>query len=326
MSKKDLLELKLSTLSSYARKAAGQANKAGGVAKSLDKKAAEKEGEFYKNSNVPDPKVNYTGDAKPYADLAKARFAGVKKAKARGADVNPGNMESVVSLLDAILEGNTTQIENAFKEAISSKVEQAMLEARMAVAEELGEAVRVMGKTSAGDKMTRYAKGESEEGQKHRDETAKMVKQARAAGKTLRKDTTTNVSEPNKYGQADKQVMKYSSKDVKRIGEETDLDEATFKDVTNWSPRSIQKMGHSDGDEKKPFVPKKVSDGYRRRRSVTSNDDTPEDVPHTVSINGKSWKTFATKSHAANVAKKIKGATVERFDPKAPRHEYSNRD
>lgn len=32
--------------------------------------------------------------------------------------------------------------------------------------------------------------------------------------------------------------------------------------------------------------------------------------PHAVHINGKKWKTFGSKSHAMNVAKKIKGATV----------------
>ena len=36
------------------------------------------------------------------------------------------------------------------------------------------------------------------------------------------------------------------------------------------------------------------------------------DVPHDVHINGKKWKTFGSHSHASNVAKKIKGATVHR--------------
>jgi hypothetical protein len=37
-----------------------------------------------------------------------------------------------------------------------------------------------------------------------------------------------------------------------------------------------------------------------------------EDVPHDVHINGKKWKTFGSHSHASNVAKKIKGATVHK--------------
>lgn len=38
----------------------------------------------------------------------------------------------------------------------------------------------------------------------------------------------------------------------------------------------------------------------------------PKDEPHHVMIGGKKWKTFDTKSHAENVAKKIKGASVEK--------------
>jgi hypothetical protein len=36
------------------------------------------------------------------------------------------------------------------------------------------------------------------------------------------------------------------------------------------------------------------------------------DVPHDVHINGKKWKSFGSHSHASNVAKKIKGATVHK--------------
>jgi hypothetical protein len=38
----------------------------------------------------------------------------------------------------------------------------------------------------------------------------------------------------------------------------------------------------------------------------------PADHPHSVHINGKKWKTFGSHSHATNVARKIKGATVHR--------------
>jgi hypothetical protein len=36
------------------------------------------------------------------------------------------------------------------------------------------------------------------------------------------------------------------------------------------------------------------------------------DVPHDVHINGRKWKSFGSHSHASNVAKKIKGATVHK--------------
>lgn len=38
----------------------------------------------------------------------------------------------------------------------------------------------------------------------------------------------------------------------------------------------------------------------------------PADHPHSVHINGRKWKTFGSHSHATNVARKIKGATVHR--------------
>ena len=38
----------------------------------------------------------------------------------------------------------------------------------------------------------------------------------------------------------------------------------------------------------------------------------PADHPHSVHINGKKWKTFGSHSHATNVARKIKGATVHK--------------
>jgi hypothetical protein len=41
------------------------------------------------------------------------------------------------------------------------------------------------------------------------------------------------------------------------------------------------------------------------------------DVPHDVHINGKKWKTFGSQSHASNVAKKIKGATVHKSIPES---------
>ena len=41
-------------------------------------------------------------------------------------------------------------------------------------------------------------------------------------------------------------------------------------------------------------------------------DPVAKDHPHAVHINGKKWKTFGSESHASNVAKKIKNATVHK--------------
>ena len=48
---------------------------------------------------------------------------------------------------------------------------------------------------------------------------------------------------------------------------------------------------------------------FGRRHTITSHEPYS---PHSVHINGKKWKTFASHSHATNVAKKIKGATVHK--------------
>jgi hypothetical protein len=41
-------------------------------------------------------------------------------------------------------------------------------------------------------------------------------------------------------------------------------------------------------------------------------EEPSRDSPHDVHINGKKWKSFGSHSHASNVAKKIKGATVHK--------------
>ena len=57
--------------------------------------------------------------------------------------------------------------------------------------------------------------------------------------------------------------------------------------------------------------------GGRREREDDEGWDRepqhkPADAPHAVHINGKKWKSFGSKSHAQNVANKIKGATVHK--------------
>jgi len=54
--------------------------------------------------------------------------------------------------------------------------------------------------------------------------------------------------------------------------------------------------------------------GRREREDDEGWDREPKqaDHPHAVHINGRKWKSFGSKSHAQNVAKKIDGATVHR--------------
>ena len=57
---------------------------------------------------------------------------------------------------------------------------------------------------------------------------------------------------------------------------------------------------------------KEAEIAYDHEGEDTRSRSSQASGAHSVHINGKKWKTFGTKSHAMNVAKKIKGATVVR--------------
>lgn len=44
---------------------------------------------------------------------------------------------------------------------------------------------------------------------------------------------------------------------------------------------------------------------------------------HSVHVNGRHWKTFDSKAHAENVAKKIKGASVQKYDAERMQRNYA---
>jgi hypothetical protein len=81
---------------------------------------------------------------------------------------------------------------------------------------------------------------------------------------------------------------------------------------------------YMSSDRSKQMFKRKELD-HELRHEVEPKRAEPAD-PHAVHINGKKWKTFPTKSHATNVAKKIAGATVvkESIDEgKIPEMKYS---
>ena len=63
--------------------------------------------------------------------------------------------------------------------------------------------------------------------------------------------------------------------------------------------------GHAYGGTGFKRPPREDDEGWDRETKQA-------DVPHAVHINGKKWKSFGSQSHATNVAKKIKGATVHK--------------
>jgi len=86
MAEAQLDELSPATLTSYAGKRAGQAAWAGGVAKGLAGRPAER-GE-YRDSNWTDPKTNYGPQGTKYAKFNQQAMGNIKKAIGKGATPN----------------------------------------------------------------------------------------------------------------------------------------------------------------------------------------------------------------------------------------------
>ena len=95
-----------------------------------------------------------------------------------------------------------------------------------------------------------------------------------------------------------------------------------IKDLTGFSPKQLLENRHGYDDSGMSLAPgndegedswdysaahDRIGAGDPRRHRQHQTD-----VPHDVHINGRKWKTFGSHSHASNVAKKIKGATVHK--------------
>ena len=95
-----------------------------------------------------------------------------------------------------------------------------------------------------------------------------------------------------------------------------------IKDLTGFSPKQLLENRHGYDDSGMSLAPgndegedswdysaahDRIGAGDPRRHRQHQID-----VPHDVHINGRKWKTFGSHSHASNVAKKIKGATVHK--------------
>ena len=97
-----------------------------------------------------------------------------------------------------------------------------------------------------------------------------------------------------------------------------------IKDLTGFSPKQLLENRHGYDDSGMSLAPgndegpdswdysaahDRIGAGDPRRHRQYQHQ---VDVPHDVHINGRKWKTFGSHSHATNVARKIKGATVHR--------------
>jgi hypothetical protein len=144
---------------------------------------------------------------------------------------------------------------------------------------------------------------------------------------------------------------------AKRVAEEVELDELSTDTLKSYHKKAVDKLVKGDvpldkykkreagamkafnkaymeeteveeanmsSDRSKQMFKRNELD-HELRHEVEPKRAEPAD-PHAVHINGKKWKTFPTKSHATNVAKKIAGASVvkESIDEgKIPEMRYS---
>ena len=122
-----------------------------------------------------------------------------------------------------------------------------------------------------------------------------------------------------------------AAKKKKGMKEEVELDEADKKETPPFDkPYKTVKNGGTVTDKSgaKHTPMSRVRDLARKaaqqQSKLKESDLTEADAKdyHTVHVNGRHWKTFETKSHAENVAKKIKGATVQKYDAERLQRNY----
>lgn len=144
--------------------------------------------------------------------------------------------------------------------------------------------------------------GESEEPTKNREDAAAApVKRGRGRP-------------PGKYGSYKKKI-KESLEILEALDTEEDiqefifsLDEESFAELEQYL--SLDEAEDWGSYTKKQFKRREME--QELGHEVAPQRAATSDSPHAVHINGRKWKTFGSKSHATNVANKIKGATVVR--------------
>jgi len=182
------------------------------------------------------------------------------------------------------------------------------------------ETVGIMGRTSLYKDMMRYPKGHSPEGQAHRDATAKMAKQVRAAGKEIRRGGTTNVSEPNQWGHADQAVMKYNRSEL----DEADMDEADSLQART-GINSVNKFAR-DGQTDLSNIPAGNHPRSKHKYSDEYRSSQPDRLKHSIRASlGKHAEPSLPESMASMLGRLDElaeadieeGATMPKTDPAA---------
>jgi predicted RNA binding protein YcfA (HicA-like mRNA interferase family) len=148
-------------------------------------------------------------------------------------------------------------------------------------------------------------------------------KKSLGTGWMLKADPKLGKAVKDKLDLAKKRQATYGDKSAgKSIKEET-IEEAGLWDNIH-AKRERIKSGSGER------MRKPGSEGAPSEKDL-KNSQTNEEVElaeadakdyHSVHVNGRHWKTFDTKSHAENVAKKVKGATVHKYDAERLQQNY----
>lgn len=168
------------------------------------------------------------------------------------------------------------------------------------------QAMKAMDKTRQYELERKYSKPEP------RKEEVEQIKEAKKFGYDA-----INARLKKKTGKSLEDRIKHYEEISARLKKQQDEYEAGNKkqnEALDWGSMSKsefkrRELEHELRHEKEP------SYSYRTRRYKADKVYKPylePEEPHHVMIGGKKWKTFDTKSHAENVAKKIKGASVEK--------------
>jgi hypothetical protein len=162
----------------------------------------------------------------------------------------------------------------------------------------------------------------------NKDEQGVVEEVDPAHKRILDKAKTSTPKSPK--GEYDRKVEKYLKK-KHGMKEEVELDEADKKETPPFDKpyKTVKNDGTvTDKSGAKHTPMSRVRDLARKaaqqQSKLKESDLTEADAKdyHTVHVNGRHWKTFETKSHAENVAKKIKGATVQKYDAERLQRNY----
>jgi predicted RNA binding protein YcfA (HicA-like mRNA interferase family) len=149
-------------------------------------------------------------------------------------------------------------------------------------------------------------------------------KKSLGTGWMLKADPKLGKAVKDKIDLAKKRQATYGDKSAgKSIKEEETIEEAGLWDNIHAKRERIKK---GSGERMR----KPGSEGAPSEKDL-KNSQTNEEIElaeadakdyHSVHVNGRHWKTFDTKSHAENVAKKVKGATVHKYDAERLQQNY----